>query len=153
MLVFIVLLAGIFWCHRFGRAIWRFFKFWEIRSFFKEVLDITPVRNFSKIELVACFFLQAELRNFGWRDVLQRMKDAQKEFKMNIQKHELTELGSTPSFSFCSFLLIGWFNSCVYIVSCPDVYHRMLRFKNYMIAMVNKDVLPTKLPIPLYEEM
>ena len=49
LLVFIVLLAGIFWCHRFGRAIWRFFKFWEIQSFFKEVLDITPVRRFFKI--------------------------------------------------------------------------------------------------------
>ena len=34
------------------------------------------------------------------------MKDAQKEFKMNIQKHELTELGTTPlSVSFLISLL------------------------------------------------
>ena len=42
---------------------------------------------------------------------------------MNIQKQELTEL---------------------------DVYHRILRFRNYMVAMVNKNVLPCKIKIPLY---
>ena len=76
------------------------------------------------------------------------MKDAQKEFKMNIQKHELTELGGTQSLSFL-FSMISWFNSVftsrpvqMCIIVCYDSR-----------TMVNKDVLPTKLPIPLYEEM
>lgn len=33
-----------------------------------------------------------------------------------------------------------------------DVYHRILRFTNYEVALVNKSVLPTKIWLPLYGE-
>lgn len=33
-----------------------------------------------------------------------------------------------------------------------DIYHRILRFKNYMIAMVNKDLLPLKFNLPFLGE-
>lgn len=36
---------------------------------------------------------QWELRDYAWPDVVERLKDAQKEHKMNIRKQELTELG------------------------------------------------------------
>lgn len=65
----------------------------------------------------------SELRNTSWTDVLIKLKQAQRDYKMNIQKQELTEL---------------------------DVYHRILRFKNYMVAMVNKSILPCKIKVPLY---
>lgn len=44
---------------------------------------------------------------------------------MNIQKQELTEL---------------------------DIYHRILRFKNYLVAMVNKGVIQCKFSVPCYGE-
>jgi autophagy-related protein 9 len=28
-----------------------------------------------------------------------------------------------------------------------DIYHRILRFKNYMVAMVNKDILPVRISV------
>ncbi len=40
---------------------------------------------------------QSDLRNITWADVLAKLKLAQKEFKMNIRKHELTELGQSIS--------------------------------------------------------
>lgn len=31
-----------------------------------------------------------------------------------------------------------------------DIYHRILRFKNYMVAMVNKSLIPVHLKVPIY---
>ena len=42
-LVVFLVFAFIFWFHRFCKVIWRFFKFWEIRSFYSEVLNIPSV--------------------------------------------------------------------------------------------------------------
>ena len=65
------------------------------------------------------------MRDLTWADVLLKLKEAQREYKMNIRKHELTEL---------------------------DVYHRILRFKNYLVAMINKSILPCKFHFPFYGE-
>lgn len=51
-----------------------------------------------------------------------RLISLQREQQMCIHKKELTEL---------------------------DIYHRILRFKNYMVAMVNKSLLPVHLQLPL----
>ncbi|XP_041478449.1 autophagy-related protein 9A-like [Lytechinus variegatus] len=56
-----------------------------------------------------------DLVNLTWHDVLKRVQQVQREQRMCIHKAELTEL---------------------------DIYHRILRFKNYMVAMVNKSLLP-----------
>lgn len=39
---------------------------------------------------------------------------------------------------------------CVYwdLLLILDIYNRMLRFKNYLVAMVNKSVLQTKFDVP-----
>jgi len=63
--------------------------------------------------------------SISWHEVLRRILEVQKELKMCIHKSELTEL---------------------------DIYNRILRFKNYMIAMVNKSVLPLKFKIPVFGE-
>jgi autophagy-related protein 9 len=34
-----------------------------------------------------------------------------------------------------------------------DIYHRILRFKNYMVAMMNKNLLPSTIHLPLLGEM
>ena len=62
----------------------------------------------------------SEIDSLTWRDVQRRLIDAQKEYMMCIHKEQLTDL---------------------------DIYHRILRFKNYMVAMINKDILPVRLSI------
>ncbi|KAJ8871308.1 hypothetical protein PR048_027625 [Dryococelus australis] len=68
----------------------------------------------------------SDLDNLTWHEVQRRVRDVQREQQMCIHKRDLTEL---------------------------DIYHRILRFKNYMIAMVNKSLLPVKLNIPLLGEV
>ncbi|XP_071487635.1 autophagy-related protein 9A-like [Diadema antillarum] len=67
-----------------------------------------------------------ELVNLTWHDVLKRVQQVQREQRMCIHKAELTEL---------------------------DIYHRILRFKNYMVAMVNKSLLPLHHQLPFYGDI
>ncbi|XP_017337852.1 autophagy-related protein 9A [Ictalurus punctatus] len=64
----------------------------------------------------------ADLPYFTWQEVQARIIEIQKEHQICIHKKELTEL---------------------------DIYHRILRFKNYMVAMVNKSLLPIRFRLPL----
>lgn len=68
----------------------------------------------------------SELDNLTWHEVQRRVREAQREQQMCIHKQELSEL---------------------------DIYHRILRFKNYMVAMVNKSVLPLRWRLPLLGEV
>ena len=109
IIVLILLVAIVFWAHQLCRAVWRAWKYWEIRAFYIEALKIPP----------------GELRNHTWEDVLNKLRTAQKRYKMNIRKQDLTEL---------------------------DVHHRILRFTNFMVAMLNRSKLPCKINIPFYGE-
>uniref|UniRef100_A0A8C2BFD5 Autophagy-related protein 9 n=1 Tax=Cyprinus carpio TaxID=7962 RepID=A0A8C2BFD5_CYPCA len=64
----------------------------------------------------------ADIPYFTWQEVQARIIEIQKEHQICIHKKELTEL---------------------------DIYHRILRFKNYMVAMVNKSLLPVRFRLPL----
>lgn len=64
----------------------------------------------------------SDLDNMTWHEVQRRVLEVQKEQQMCIHKQELTEL---------------------------DIYNRILRHKNYMVALVNKEVLPLHLQVPL----
>lgn len=67
-----------------------------------------------------------DLSNITWEEVEQRVMEVQVEQRMCIHKEVLTEL---------------------------DIYHRILRFDNYFIAMVNKEVIPLKFDIPFIGEV
>jgi len=67
-----------------------------------------------------------DLDNFTWSEVQKRVIEVQREQEMCVHKRELTEL---------------------------DIYHRILRHKNYMVAMVNKSLLPVQLRIPVIGEI
>ncbi|GAB6026770.1 hypothetical protein CHUAL_013269 [Chamberlinius hualienensis] len=67
-----------------------------------------------------------ELDNMTWHQVQQRVQEVQREQQMCIHKPELTEL---------------------------DIYHRILRNKNYMVAMVNKNLLPLAYRVPFIGDM
>eukprot|EP00069_Balaena_mysticetus_P021000 bmy_13376T0 len=56
-----------------------------------------------------------------WQEVQARIVQTQKEHQICIHKRELTEL---------------------------DIYHRILRFQNYMVALVNKSLLPLRFRLP-----
>lgn len=76
---------------------------------------------------IKCFFNHAlsiddrDLDNLTWHEVQKKVREVQKEQEMCIHKRELTEL---------------------------DIYHRILRFKNYLVAMTNKQLLPVRLKVP-----
>lgn len=64
-----------------------------------------------------------ELENYTWFEVLDRLKKVQYDQQMCIHKRELTSL---------------------------DIYSRILRFKNYEIALINKEILPVKFYVPFF---
>lgn len=90
------------------------FLFWLVR-----VTRVTL--NFFKLLEIRSFYRDAlhitevKLANMQWQDVQKRLINVQKEHQMCVHKAELTEL---------------------------DIYHRILRWKNYLIAMQNKGILP-----------
>ena len=75
---------------------------------------------------IALKIADSDLDNLTWHEVQKRVIEVQKEQEMCIHKRELTEL---------------------------DIYHRILRFKNYMVAMINKSLLPVRLKIPVIGEI
>lgn len=98
--------------------------FWVFRllKVIYNIFKYTEIRSFYNSALK---ILPAELPNLTWHEIQRRMLEVQKEQQMCIHKQELTEL---------------------------DIYHRILRFKNYMIAMVNKSVIPVKFSLPVLGE-
>lgn len=87
--------------------------------------------NFCNYLRTRNFFISAlntetsDLSNMTWHEVQIRLLEVQKEQQICIHKQELTEL---------------------------DIYHRILRFKNYLVAMVNKELLPLKFKLPFIGE-
>ncbi|XP_067005756.1 autophagy-related protein 9A isoform X2 [Anabrus simplex] len=68
----------------------------------------------------------SDLDNLTWHEIQRRIREVQLEQQMCIHKQDLSEL---------------------------DIYHRILRYKNYMVAMVNKSLLPVRLRMPLLGEV
>ncbi|XP_066847161.1 autophagy-related protein 9B isoform X2 [Anser cygnoides] len=85
--IFLLVMAAVFWLYRLVKVLCSLLSYWEIRAFYIKALNI-PSR----------------------------------EQQMCVHKKELTEL---------------------------DIYHRILRFKNYTVAMVNKSLLPVRFRLPL----
>lgn len=57
---------------------------------------------------------------------MERLLQMQKKYHLCIHKQDLTEL---------------------------DIYNRILRFKNYLVAMVNQGILPPKIDVPLFGQL
>ncbi|XP_069585342.1 autophagy-related protein 9B [Ranitomeya imitator] len=105
-IIFLLVMAAIFWLYRLIKMFCNLLSYWEIRKFYIRALKIPS----------------DELCNFTWQEVQSRLISLQREQPMCVHKKELTEL---------------------------DIYHRILRFKNYMVAMVNKSLLPVRFRLPL----
>ncbi|XP_064647914.1 autophagy-related protein 9A-like [Lineus longissimus] len=98
--------------------------FWMFR-FIKIIYNVFRYSEIRAFYINALKITADDMSNMTWHEVQRRMLDVQKEQQMCIHKQELSEL---------------------------DIYHRILRFKNYMIAMVNKSILSIKYPVPFFGE-
>uniref|UniRef100_A0A1B6MNA5 Autophagy-related protein 9 n=1 Tax=Graphocephala atropunctata TaxID=36148 RepID=A0A1B6MNA5_9HEMI len=95
--------------------------FWLIRAI-RVIYHLFHYWNIKSFFNSALKIQDAELDNVTWHEVQKRIREVQLEQQMCIHKKDLTEL---------------------------DIYHRILRFKNYMVAMVNKSLLPVRFSLPV----
>uniref|UniRef100_A0A1B6D492 Autophagy-related protein 9 n=1 Tax=Clastoptera arizonana TaxID=38151 RepID=A0A1B6D492_9HEMI len=95
--------------------------FWLFRAV-RVVYHIFQYWNIKAFFNTALKIQDSELDNVTWHEVQRRIREVQLEQQMCIHKRDLSEL---------------------------DIYHRILRFKNYMVAMVNKSLLPVKIKVPV----
>ena len=106
------------------RAMWVFLTvpaaFWILRVV-KVVHHLLQYWDIKEFFNTALKIKDSDLDNLTWHEVQCRVREVQQEQQMCIHKADLSEL---------------------------DIYHRILRFKNYMVAMVNKSLLPVKLHVP-----
>lgn len=95
--------------------------FWILRFFIflYHLTQFWDMKQFFNTELKID---DRDLDNLTWHEVQKRVIEVQKVQEMCIHKKDLTEL---------------------------DIYHRILRFKNYMVAMINKSILPVRLKLPI----
>ncbi|KAL2711532.1 autophagy-related protein 9A isoform X1 [Vespula squamosa] len=99
--------------------------FWILRAV-KVLYHLTQFWDIKLFFNIALKIEDCDLDNLTWHEVQKRVREVQKEQEMCIHKRELTEL---------------------------DIYHRILRFKNYMVAMINKSLLPVRLKVPIIGEV
>ncbi|XP_074109229.1 autophagy-related protein 9 isoform X1 [Cotesia typhae] len=98
--------------------------FWILRAV-KVLYHLTQFWDIKMFFNIALKIDDNDLDNLTWHEVQKRIREVQKDQEMCIHKRELTEL---------------------------DIYHRILRFKNYMVAMINKSLLPVRLKAPFIGE-
>ena len=95
--------------------------FWFLR-FIKVLYHFIQFLDIKSFYNSALKIHDKDLDNLTWHEVQKKVIEVQKEQEMCIHKRELTEL---------------------------DIYHRILRFKNYLVAMINKSLIPVHLNVPV----
>lgn len=118
-------------CHERIRndSMWVFFLLFSAVYGLTRTIKLT-VRIFHFID-IKNFYHEAlgitsdKLDHLSWMQIQKKLLEAQKLNQMCIHKEELTEL---------------------------DVHNRILRYKNYMISMVHRDVLPLSFNLPFIGE-
>lgn len=93
---------------------------------------IKAIYNIARYAEIRSFYNQAlsiqtkDLPNHTWHEVQEKLLQMQKKHHLCVHKQELTEL---------------------------DIYNRILRFKNYEVAMVNQGLLPPKIEVPILGQL
>ncbi|GAB0087793.1 Autophagy-related protein 9 [Sergentomyia squamirostris] len=120
-----VLMSGSKCVATFGAWTWTALTLSVLFWFFRLIKVLYHFIQFWDIKLffnTALKIDDSELDNLTWHEVQRRIREVQSEQQMCIHKEQLTEL---------------------------DIYHRILRFKNYTVAMMNKNILPAKIRLPI----
>ncbi|ALC41428.1 Atg9 [Drosophila busckii] len=92
----------------------------------KMIYHITQYADIKRFYNKALGIEDNDLEDITWHEIQQRTRKVQSEQHMCIDKEMLTEL---------------------------DIYHRILRFKNYLVALMNKNLLPVRFHLPLVGEV
>ena len=118
------------------------FQYWDIKSFYNQALKISD----------------NELECVSWHEVQKRLVEAQSYHLMCIHKDHLTELDIYHRILRygCSRFSLFVFDQVSGEFCTPRPMPvttkidglTICRFKNYMVAMVNKDLLPMRLSVP-----
>ena len=108
---------------------------------------------------------QSEMRNVTWAEILVRLKQAQRDHKMNIRKQDLTELGNEHHTHCCSLVWLVssfWFppwnivglNSHLLYIQTPMQSHTHTHHKSQHFQSKNCQITPYTLYIrPMYHYM
>ncbi|KRZ15172.1 Autophagy-related protein 9A [Trichinella zimbabwensis] len=124
-------------CERYGsdNCVWRSAwlavvlviaaTFWLHRlvRFFYRLSIFADIRSFYT---TALHVDDGMLKNLTWYEVQEKLCDMQSPYKLCVQKSHLT---------------------------CLDIYQRILRRKNFLVAMFNKGLLPPKFRVPFFGEL
>lgn len=95
--------------------------FWLFRVI-KAIYSIARYAEIRSFYINALNIQTKDLPNITWHEVQEKLLQMQKKHHLCVHKTELTEL---------------------------DIYHRILRFKNYQVAMVNQGLLPPRIEMPI----
>ncbi|CAG0891616.1 unnamed protein product, partial [Cyprideis torosa] len=98
--------------------------FWSLRLV-KTVYHVFQYYEIKQFYASALEIYDYDLDNVTWHDVQLRLRRVQREQHLCIHKSDLTEL---------------------------DIYNRILRFTNYEVALVNKNVFPCHFTLPFLGE-
>lgn len=92
----------------------------------KVLYHIAQYWDIKKFYNTALHIEDANLDNVTWHEIKKKVREVQAEQHMCIDKDHLTDL---------------------------DIYHRILRFKNYLVALMNKNLLPVRFTVPVLGEV
>lgn len=115
--------SNVVWAS-FGKLTYLFFIISTLvfmLKFLRAIYMIIQMWDIKQFYNTALQIPDSNIDNLTWHEVQNRIKAVQLEQQMCIHKRELTNL---------------------------DIYHRILRQENYLVAMVNKKVLPPVLKMP-----
>ncbi|CAK1554810.1 unnamed protein product [Leptosia nina] len=101
----LIVLCSVIWIMRLIISIYHLYYAYDTKLFYNNALRIK----------------ESDLAWINWTTIQDRVREAQPEHHMCVQKQDINEL---------------------------DIYHRILRFNNYMVAMVNKNLLPLQVHVP-----
>ena len=116
-----ILISILFWITRLIVVVYHFFQFLDIKNFYNSALKIPD----------------STLDSVTWFEVQRRLIKAQEEHMMCIHKQVLTPLDVYHRY----YEFTGFIET--------NNLSRILRFNNYMVAMVNKSLLPLQYNLPL----
>ncbi|PHH74732.1 hypothetical protein CDD80_2876 [Ophiocordyceps camponoti-rufipedis] len=117
-----------------GIWLYSFFFIWKSAQYFLEIRRLLHIRDFY---LYLLEIPEQDMQTVSWQDVVARimsLRDQNPKTATNMPQNVRRYLGSQSKDR----------------LDAHDIANRLMRRDNYLIAMINKDVLDLSLPIPFF---
>jgi autophagy-related protein 9 len=114
--------------------LWLFSFFWIVKLF-QYILDVRRLKHLHDFYLYLLHVSDAEVQTISWQEVVSRLmalRDSNPSTAAAVSVKHRKFLGSQSKQR----------------MDAHDIANRLMRKENYMIALVNKDILDLTLPIP-----